>query len=58
MERYCYSNFSRGSTKENFCEYILKSGYWSRRSCSLKVFLVLALAAILFRVAEGFEQFW
>ena len=34
---------------------------WPRRRCHLKVFLFfffLALSAILFKVAEGFEQFW
>ena len=29
-------------------------GYWPRRRCHLKVFLFLALAAILFRGAEPF----
>ena len=31
-----------------------KSGHWSRRICNLKVFLFLALAAILFSGAERF----
>ena len=37
------------SPKEHFCEIILKSFSWSRRRCHLKVFLLLALAVILFR---------
>ena len=38
---------------EHFCEIILKSVNWSRR-CHLKVFLFLAMAAILFCGAEQF----
>ena len=34
-----FSNFGSGSSKENFCEIILKSGNWPRRRCDLKVFL-------------------
>ena len=30
----------------------LKSGHWPRRRCRLKVFLILALVAILFSRAE------
>ena len=36
------------------CEIILKLGHWPRRSCDLKVFLFLALAAILFSGVEPF----
>ena len=46
-----FSNFGRGSPKEEFCEIILKSVHWSRR-CHLKVFLVLALVAILLSGVE------
>ena len=38
-ERNHFNNFGRGSHKEHFCENVLKSGYWSRRRCHLKVFL-------------------
>ena len=48
---YC-SNFDRGPPKEHFCEIILKSVHWSQRRSHLKVFLFLALAAILFSGAE------
>ena len=40
--------------KEHFCKIILKSGLWPRRRCHLKVFLFLALAAILFSGAERY----
>ena len=33
---------------KHFCEISLKSVYWSRRRCHLKVFSILALAAISF----------
>ena len=54
VERNHFSNFGRGSPKGQFCEIILKSEHWSRRRCRLKVFLFLALAAILFSGAEPF----
>ena len=40
------------------CIIIPKSNFWFRRRSRLKVFLFLALAAILFNGAEQFEQFW
>ena len=40
--------------EEHFCEIILKSGNWPRRICDLKIFLFLALAAILFSCTEPF----
>ena len=50
-----FSNFSRESSKEHFCEIILKSADWPGRRCRLKVFfLFLALKAILFSEAEPF----
>ena len=58
MERNSLSNFGRVSPKEPFCKIILKSMNWLRRRSPLKVFLFLALAAILFNGAEQFEQFW
>ena len=39
------------------CIIISKSIFWFRRRSRLKVFLFLALAAILFNGAERFEQF-
>ena len=52
------SNFGRHSPKEHSCIIISKSMHWLRRRSRLKVFLFLALAAILFNGAEQFEQFW
>ena len=54
------SNFGRQSPKEHSCTIISKSMHWlrSRRRSRLKVFLFLALVAILFHEAEPFEQFW
>ena len=52
------SNFGIGSSKEPSCIIISESMYWLRRRSSLKVFLFLALAAILFNGAERFEHFF
>ena len=53
MEWSDFSNFGKGSSsKDHFCEIILKSGHWSTMRCHLKVFLCLALVAILFSGAE------
>ena len=41
MERNDFSNFGRGSPKEDFCEFILKSFHWSRR-CHLKVLSIFS----------------
>ena len=57
MEEKGLSNFGRGSPEEPSCIIISKSMHWFRRS-GLKVFLFLALAAILFNGGERFEQFW
>ena len=51
-------SFGRQIPKEHFCIIISKSMHWLRRRSRLKVFLFLALAAILFNGAERFEQFW
>ena len=51
-----FSKFGRRPPKENFCEIILKSVHWSRRRCHLKVFLLLALAAILFSGERNFGR--
>ena len=51
------SNFCKQSPKEHSCIIISKSMHWLRRRSHWKVFLFLALAAILFHGAEQFEQF-
>ena len=51
------SNFGGQSSKEHSCIIISKSMHWLRRRSHLKVFLFLALAAILFNGADWFEQF-
>ena len=51
------SNFLRGLPKEHSCEIIIKSVYRLSRSC-LKLFLFIALVAILFNRVKRFEQFW
>ena len=48
-------NFGRMPYEEHLCEIILNFGQQLRR-CHLKIFLVLALVAILFGV-EQFGQF-
>ena len=53
-ERNNFSNFSRGSSMERFCDIILKSVHWSRRRCHLKVLLFLALVVILYSGVERF----
>ena len=52
-----FSNFGKRALEEHFCEIILKSGHWHGRY-RLKVFLFLALVAILFSRAEPFWKFW
>ena len=55
MELNHLGNFGRGSSKESkehSYEVISKSIQWPRRRCRFKVFLFLALAAILFSGAE------
>ena len=47
-------SFGKGSKEEHFCEIILKSGHRPKRRCRLKVFLLLALTAILFSRVEPF----
>ena len=53
-----FSNFGQGEYEEHICEIVLKSSHWPRRRCRLKVFLFLALVAILFSRDEPFKQFW
>ena len=58
MEQNGLSNFGGQSSKEHFRILISKSMNWLRRRSCLKVFLFLALVAILFNEAKWFEQFW
>ena len=51
-------NFVGQSPKEHSCKIISESMHWLRRRSRLKVFLFLALAAILINGAEQFEQCW
>ena len=41
-ERNHFSNFSRGSSKEHFCEIILQSAHWPGRRCRLKGFSIFS----------------
>ena len=52
------SIFVGQSPKEHSSKIISKLIYWLRKRSRLKVFLFLALAAILFNGAERFERFW
>ena len=52
------SNFGTGSPKEYSCIITLKSIHWLRQRSRLKIFLFLALVAILFNEAEQFQQFY
>ena len=58
MERNGLSNFGGQSPKVHSCIIISNSMHWLRRRSRLKVFVFLALAAILFNGGERFEQFW
>ena len=57
MEPNGLSNFGRGSPKEHSCEIISKSATDLAEEVVKSIFLFIALAAILFNVAEIFEQF-
>ena len=52
------SYFGRHSPEKHSCKIISKLVHRLRRRSCLKVFLFLALAAILFNEAEPFEQFF
>ena len=52
------NNFVRAPPKEHLCEIISNFGHSFSSRCCLKVFLFLALVAILFSEVEQFEQFW
>ena len=41
-EQNHFSNFSRESSKEHFCEIILKSAHWPGRRCRLKGFSIFS----------------
>ena len=56
-ERNGLSNFGRGSPKEHSCE-IIQNLSTDLAEVVKNLFLFIALAAILFDVAESFEQFW
>ena len=51
-----WTNLCRQSHKEHSCIIISKFMNWLRRSSHLKVFLLSALAAILFNGTEQFQQ--
>ena len=44
-----FFNFGRGHYEELFCDFLFNLDWWFRRWC-LKIFLYLALVAILFRL--------
>ena len=52
------SNFGGQSPKEHTCIIFFKIDALVKEEKSIEGFLFLALAAILFSVAESFEQFW
>ena len=52
------SNFGGQSHKEHSCTIISKSMHWLWKRSLLKVFLFIALAAVLFNRGERFEVFW
>ena len=58
MERNGLSNFGRLSSKEHSCEIISNLSTDLAEEVVKNIFLFIALAAILFYVAEFFEQFW
>ena len=58
MKRNRLSNFGRQLPKEHSCIIISKLMHCLRKRSHLKIFLYLALAAILFNGAKPFEQFW
>ena len=47
-----------GHPRNIFCEIILILGHWPWRRCPLKVFLISAVAAIMFGREEPVLQFW
>ena len=52
------SNFDGQSPKEHSCEIISNLSTDLAEEVVKSLFLFIALAAILFNVAESFEQFW
>ena len=53
-----FEQFGRGSPKEHSCEIIQNLSIDLAEEVAKSIFLFIALAAILFNVAEFFEQFW
>ena len=58
MERNGLSNFGRQSPKEHSCEIISNLFTKLAEEVVKSLLLFIALAAILFNVAELFEQLW
>ena len=58
MERNGLSNSGRQSPEEHSCEIISKSVNHLAEEVVKSLFLFIALAAILFNIAESFEKFW
>ena len=58
MERNGLSNFGRQSPKEHSCEIISNLSTDLAEEIVKSICLFIDLAAILFNVAEFFEQFW
>ena len=56
-EQIQLSNFDRVPYEEHLYDIILNLGQLFRRGCCLKIFLVLALDAILFSRAKLLKQF-
>ena len=58
MEQNGLSNFGRQSPKKHSCEIFQNLSTDFAEEVVKSIFLFIALAAILFNVAEFFEQFW
>ena len=53
MEWNDFSNFGRGSPKEQFCDIVLKMVHWPRKRYRLHVFLFLSFVAIFSNFDRG-----
>ena len=58
MERNGLRDFGRKSPKEQCCEIFQNLSTDLADEVVKSLFLSIALAAILFNIAESFEQFW
>ena len=58
MEQNGLSNSGRQSPKEHCCELFQNLSTDLAEEVVKSIFLFIALAALLFNVAEFFEQFW